>query len=42
MKMSKIDTTEYNILLQLLTDIVTEDVDTSPSLKGGDELGKVA
>lgn len=40
--MKKTDTTEYDILLQMLTEVISEDVASSPSEKGGDELGEVA
>lgn len=40
--MSKQDTTEYDILLQMLTEVISADIASSPSEKGGDVFGEVA
>jgi len=40
--MKKTDTTEYEILLQMLSDIVTHEIESPSYEKGGDDLGDVA
>ena len=40
--MAKKDTTEYDILLQMLSDIVIDEIESTPCEKGGDDLGDVA